>query len=42
MAKWMANSLVYEVSRRVTQLLGPIVITEHPLLEKMDARWTDD
>ncbi|EJR73578.1 acyl-CoA/acyl-ACP dehydrogenase [Bacillus cereus] len=34
MAKWMANSLVYEVSRRVTQLLGPIVITEHPLLEK--------
>lgn len=34
MAKWMANNLVYEVSRKVTQLLGPVILVEHPLLEK--------
>lgn len=34
MGKWMANNLVYEVTRRINQVVGSEAIIDHPLLEK--------
>lgn len=34
MGKWMANNLVYEITRRINQVVGSEAIIDHPLLEK--------